>query len=84
MSLDIIQELACEARHADHMAEMARYWMGRARAAENMLAVAVHSAGGEIRIPHGALLEAQALVLIKEDCPEDFCGRLRTKVKQHA
>ena len=79
----LADELALEANYGNHMASMARYWMERAKQAEQMAGVLILAAGGEIVVHNGHLDDAHDLVIEREercyDLATHFRARRRTK-----
>ena len=85
MARSLIDELEIEARHADHMAEMAKVWMKRAQKAERdakiTIAALVEAAGGEIVLDVNHLQRAREIVLEKYEDLRRRCWVYRTSRK---
>lgn len=60
--MNAMNELATEAAYADHMANMAHYWMRRAQQAELTAAHLIIAAGGEIVVHEHQLLNRDVVV----------------------
>lgn len=81
------EELKIEANHADHMTDLARAWMEKARAAENdhlrLIAAIILAAGGEVVVRNRDLLDAgDHITLIREDDPA-LLGGIRYRVERN-
>lgn len=79
IGFDPERELELEANYADHMADMAHYWMKRAQDAERLVPLLVHSAGGEIAVSQLCLAMRDSFKLERWQSDYDMTVRFRAR-----